>query len=397
MNETPSKPTPSEANPPEKKTRMAGWKAKTTSKKVFFILRIGFLVVGIAAMIMYLFGRQIFGNEFGDKTYGEGGNGWDILVKSVVSSSTAWFATFIDLAVASVISLVLDVIIRLITPKSRRGKTIASLVRSLVHYALVIVTIGLILTAWGVNVAGIIAGVGVLTLVIGLGCQSLVQDVVSGLFIVFDDYFAVGDVVIIDGFRGTVTYVGLRTTKLEDAGGNIKSITNSSISTVANLARIDSLATVEMGASYAEDVHRVEAVIVTHLEEIRKKIPAITNGPFYKGISSFGDAGVNYLVMANCKEADRFQVTRDLNRELYLLFEENNIIVPYNQITVNPADPSNRPQASASELTASRKATEALRGITAPPKKTKTPKSIIKKIGETVREAALQGIEGDSN
>ncbi|MDY5441265.1 MAG: mechanosensitive ion channel family protein [Candidatus Enteromonas sp.] len=396
MNEKPKETPETEPQnkPPHKPTRREKWKAKTTSSKVFAILRIAFLTVGVLAMLFYLFGRQIFGNEFGDAIYGEGANGWDFLISSITSSSGAWFLTFIYLAVASVFSILLDIIVRLVSPRSRRGKTISSLVKSLLHYAIVIITLGLILTAWGVNVAGIVAGVGIITLVVGLGCQSLVQDVVSGLFIVFDDYFAVGDVVIIDGFRGTVTYVGLRTTKLEDAGGNIKSITNSSISTVANLARIDSLAKVEMTAAYEEDVHRVEAIIATHLDDIRKKIPAITAGPFYKGISSFGDAGINYLIIANCKEADRFQVTRDMNREFYLLFVENNVNVPFNQITVNTADTNPRPKASPAEMAVSKKATDALRGTTAP-KKQKASKSVIKKVGESIREAALQSFEDD--
>ena len=76
---------------------------------------------------------------------------------------------------------------------------------------------------------------------------------VAGLFIVFDDYFAVGDIVIIDGFRGTVSDIGLKSTKITDAGGNIKAINNSSITTVVNLSRMDSLVTVSMAASYNED------------------------------------------------------------------------------------------------------------------------------------------------
>ena len=377
---------------PEQKTRMGKWKSRKLGNRVFFVMRILFLVIGLVFFVLFLFGRQVFGGDFADEVFGPDKNGWDILWDGIVGTWNSWLLTLIALAVASVFSMIFDFVIRVVTPKTRRSKTIVSLVRSLTHYAVVIVTAGVILSAWGVNVAGIVAGVGILTLVIGLGCQSLVQDVVSGLFIVFDDYYAVGDTVIIDGFRGTVTYVGLRTTKLEDAGGNIKSINNSAISTVANLARLDSLAKAEIDASYNEDVRRVEAVIANNLEAIRKKIPAITEGPFYKGISQFGDAGITYLVLAKCKEADRFQVQRDLNRELYLLFVENDILVPYNQLTINPADPTDRPAPTAADIKAAQKVTNENRGVGVTKKK-QTNETFMKRIGKTVKNAALESLE----
>ena len=377
---------------PEQKTRMGKWKSRKLGNRVFFVMRILFLVIGLVFFVLFLFGRQVFGGDFADEVFGPGKNGWDILWDGIVGTWNSWLLTLIALAVASVFSMIFDFVIRVVTPKTRRSKTIVSLVRSLTHYAVVIVTAGVILSAWGVNVAGIVAGVGILTLVIGLGCQSLVQDVVSGLFIVFDDYYAVGDTVIIDGFRGTVTYVGLRTTKLEDAGGNIKSINNSAISTVANLARLDSLAKAEIDASYNEDVRRVEAVIANNLEAIRKKIPAITEGPFYKGISQFGDAGITYLVLAKCKEADRFQVQRDLNRELYLLFVENDILVPYNQLTINPADPTDRPAPTVADIKAAQKVTNENRGVGVTKKK-QTNETFMKRIGKTVKNAALESLE----
>lgn len=378
-----------------KETRMSTWKKKSPGKKAFLILRICFLVLGIVGLVLFIFGRQVFGDAWANEIFGQGIDGWTFVWNGITSTSHAWFMTLVSLGVASVVSMILDFVVRVASPRTRRGKTIMSLVRSLIQYAIAIVTLGVILTAWGVNIAGIIAGVGVLTLVIGLGCQSLVQDLVSGIFIVFDDYFAVGDTVVIDGFRGTVIYVGLRTTKIQDAAGNIKSMNNSSIESVANLGRHDSTATCTIEASYNEDVHRVEAVIANNLETIRKKIPAITDGPFYKGISTFTDAGVGYFVIAKCKEDDRFQVSRDLNRELYLLFVENDIIVPYNQITINPADPSDRPKPTKAELDASKRITNANRGIGKKTTSKTTEKNIVKRIGKNVQRAAIEALEDE--
>ena len=106
--------------------------------------------------------------------------------------------------------------------------------------------LAIVLVIWGVDVTGIVASLGILTLIIGLGCQSLIQDVVSGLFIVFDDYFSVGDMVIIDGFRGYVSEIGLRSVKIDDRVGDIKTITNSNIGTCVNLSREDNMITVNI-------------------------------------------------------------------------------------------------------------------------------------------------------
>ena len=210
----------------------------------------------------------------------------------------------------------------------------------------IIVAVAWILTAWGVDVASIVAGLGVLTLIVGLGCQTLIQDVVSGIFIVFDDYFSVGDLVIIDGFRGTVTSIGLKATKITDPSGNIKSISNSSINTVVNVSRLPTMITVNFDIGFNEDLERVEGVIDANLAEITKRIPQLTEGLYYKGVDNFTAAGVSLLFLGYCAEPDRFQVVRDVKREIYLMCRRNDINVPFNQITVNPQDPVDRPKAT---------------------------------------------------
>ena len=232
----------------------------------------------------------------------------------------------------------------------------------------IIALICVILVVWGVDVFGIIMGVGILTLIVGLGCQSLIQDVISGLFIVFDDYFAVGDTVIIDGFRGTIVEVGLKTTKLQDFGGNIKSITNSSIVTVVNMSRMRSVASVTLSVSYNEDVERVEALIIQEIEALKEKVPNIIEGPWYKGIDNITASSIDFLVIAFTDESNRFQVTRDLKREFYLLFKRNDVQIPYTQVTVNPEDDKDRPKASKEEITLALQEQRKLRGLEPLPK-----------------------------
>jgi len=220
---------------------------------------------------------------------------------------------------------------------NNRGKTIAKLFMSFAKWALAIVAVLFVLSAWGIDTTTLVASAGVLTLIVGLGAQSLVADIVAGLFIVFEGEFQVGDIVVINGWRGTVQEIGIRTTKIVDAGGNINIVNNSEITTIINQTQEISLASCTVGIEYNESIPRVELVIKENLEKIKKNIPAILEGPYYKGVSALDASSVNLLFVAKCKEEDIFQVQRDMNREFKILFDENGINIPFPQVVVNYA------------------------------------------------------------
>ena len=104
--------------------------------------------------------------------------------------------------------------------KNQRQITVARLVNNMIRVVVAVIIVIAVLAVWGIDTTALITGAGVITLIVGLGMQSLISDVVAGLFIVFENEFNVGDIVTIDGFRGTVVSIGIRTTKLE-ALGNI--------------------------------------------------------------------------------------------------------------------------------------------------------------------------------
>ncbi len=373
------------------------WQRKTTGQKVSFIIGGIILILSVFAFFIFMNAREFFGDEVGDLLFGEGvANGWARFGEILIAGSAKWLVSLICVFLAIMIIFVATFITHLFDNKSRKSKTISSLVRSLIKYIVIIATICVILVIWGVDVIGIVAGVGVLTLIIGLGCQSLIQDVISGLFIVFDDYFAVGDMVIIDGFRGTIVDVGLKTTKLQDFGGNIKSITNSSILTVVNMSRLRSVASVTLSVSYNEDVERVEALIIKEIEEIKNKVPNIIDGPWYKGIDSISASSINFLVVCFVNEDNRFQVTRDLNREFYLCFKKNKVQIPFTQVTVNPEDSKNTPKATPEETALALQEQKKLRGIVddKPKKEGKKKNKVIKRVQDSL-DKTKQELEED--
>lgn len=313
-------------------------------------------LISIVGLLLVVYSRQIWGDAIGDKVLGEGvANGWVALGHYFSKRTPAIITTLIIVAIALVLISISNFLVQVTTFKGKKAKTVGSLIRSLVKYIIIILAIAFILGAWGVDVGSIVAGLGVLTLIIGLGCQSLIQDVVSGLFIVFDDYFSVGDMIIVDGFRGYVESIGLRTVKLDDHCGNVKAITNSQITTVVNLSRSPNLIYINFTISYNEDLERVKGVLAKEFPKINAALPQLEDPLIYKGVDGYDKAGIVLAFGATCKAEYRFQVARDLKREIFLALTRNNIEIPYTQIVVNAPDQRERPLASKEEKALSKK------------------------------------------
>ena len=226
--------------------------------------------------------------------------------------------------------------------KGKKAKTVSRLVVSFVKWVIFLCAIFFTMDAWGADTTTMLASAGVLTLIIGLGSQSLIADILAGIFIVFEGEFQVGDIVIIDNWRGEVKEIGMRTTKLIDVGGNIKIVNNSEIKTIINQTQELSVAKSYVSVSYGARIEKIEAVIADNIEKVKAKIPAILEGPFYMGVSELGESGVSLLFIAKCKEDDIYQVQRDLNREIKIMFDDNNIEIPFNQLVVHMEEDKNK-------------------------------------------------------
>ncbi len=366
-------------------TKTNFWIKKTSKQKRQFVIYLALILIAVSILSILIFARDIFGQEVGDQILGEGNaNGFVSLWKMMVNSSSRWFATIIVLTVSFLAYFFLNVLIKAITLKGRKAQTIGSLITSCIKYLTILIAAGFILTTWGVDVTSIVAGLGILTLIIGLGCQSLISDVVSGIFIVFDDYFSVGDIVIIDGFRGEVVSIGLKSTQLCDVGGNLKSISNSQIISCVNLSHGPSLVTSTININYQEDLEHVEAIIAKNLPTISKNLPKLATPIAYKGVTSFGNAGIGLLFAATCQEDDRYQVGRDMNRDLYLMLKKNGISLTYNEIVVNKGEKITTILANEEEKKASRKINSLNREVQIKTNSKKKP--FIERAKEAVKE-----------
>ncbi len=295
---------------------------------------VGWIVLGLFAVgviITFVFNKKIFGSEtVFVPIEGQG----DFVNYMMVRGFPAIIRTVQIVVIAAIANIILSLLAK-VTFESKKTITVTLLLLNLLKWIVAIASVFIIMGAWGADTTLMLASAGVLTLIIGLGSQALVQDILAGIFIVFEGDFQVGDIVIIDGWRGEVKAIGIRTTKLVDAGGNIKIVNNSDIRSIVNQTQELSVAKCYVGISYGDRIEKVEKIIADNLPAIKEKIPAIVEGPFYKGVSELADSSVNLLFVAKCKETDIYQVQRDLNREIKIVFDDNNINIPFPQVTVS--------------------------------------------------------------
>ncbi len=241
-------------------------------------------------------------------------------------------------AVATVLLItnILNIIIKRCMRKTNRSLTVASLLLSVVKYASVLVIIVWGLSILGVNLTGIFASLGILSLVVGFGAQSLIEDVITGVFIIFEGQYNIGDIIILDDFRGTVKKIGVRTTAIEDDGGNLKIVNNSDIRNLQNRSKNISLALADVGISYDESIERVEKLLLSAFPKMLADNPDIfVSAPEYRGVQELGDSAVILRIIARCKEENLYTAQRCLNREIKLLFDKNKVEIPFTQVVLH--------------------------------------------------------------
>jgi small conductance mechanosensitive channel len=247
------------------------------------------------------------------------------------------------LAAVSILIALFRIPVRIFTALlGTRGETIGHLLLSVIKYGGTLGTFFYCLYLIGIDSSSLIASAGILSLVIGLGAQSLIKDIIAGIFIVFEGEFRVGDIVTIGNYRGTVMDIGLRTTKILGGDGNIKIYNNSEISGILNMTQEASIAQCEVGIEYGQDIDYVEAVLEKELPEISKANRDILEGPTYQGVQLLGDSGVRLLITCKCSERNIKSVERYLNRSILQIFYRNKINIPFPNVTFSMLNEDSR-------------------------------------------------------
>ena len=231
--------------------------------------------------------------------------------------------------------------------RSARVRTLLPMLRTALMITILITVAFIFLTEIGVNVAPLIAGAGVVGIAIGFGSQTLVRDVITGIFLLFEDAVAVGDVVQVGGLSGVVEQLSIRSIKLRALDGSLHIIPFSAVTTVTNMTRDFAFAVIDVSIAYGEDTDRVTDVLRSVAAEIREDVkwrPVIRDDLDILGVDKLADSGVVIRIRLKTDPSQRWSVARELNRRIKRRFDELGIEIPYphQKLVLERSEPRHR-------------------------------------------------------
>lgn len=240
-----------------------------------------------------------------------------------------WITIFQLIIMMLFLFIIMDlikVIIEKIQPQNNRWNTLLVLFQNSSQYVFTIIGIIWALKILGISPGTIFAGISIVALIVGFSAESLIADVITGLFLLFDNLYNVGDIIEVNNFRGTVKKIGIRTTSIEDAGNNIKIINNSEMRNIINRSSTLSKAVSDITLPANHDILVIEKCIYKILEEIKNKYPKIIiNDPKYLGIQTLNQDYITIRVIASVEEQNIYNAQRILNREVKLGLQQERI------------------------------------------------------------------------
>jgi len=218
--------------------------------------------------------------------------------------------------------------------KKKRQKTMQKLIQNIVKYVVIILVGATILNILGVNVTSIVAGLGVVSVILSLALKDVMQDILAGLSIIFEDQFDIGDLVEINGFTGTVIDLGLKSTKIKSYENTIKIISNRSIIEVINYSKTNPNVIIDIPIPYEIDNKQTDKVIDKIIKRTEKEVETLKGNIENWGLNEFKDSCISYRIFVPVKQDTQFSTKRKINRIIKEEFDKENISVPYNIIEV---------------------------------------------------------------
>ena len=213
-----------------------------------------------------------------------------------------------------------------------RSKTLSAIIASTLGIILVVVALFMILSELGIDIGPLLAGAGVIGIAVGFGAQSLIKDLLGGMFILIEDQYNKGDVVKIAGIAGLVEEVNLRRTVLRDLEGIVHSIPNGQITTVSNYTRDWARVKLDISVGYGEDMDHVFKVINRvgkELAEDKYFKDLIKTPPQVLRVQKFGDSGIDIRVLGDVRPMKQWEVTGELRKRLKKAFDDEGIEIPW--------------------------------------------------------------------
>ena len=221
------------------------------------------------------------------------------------------------------------------TAASHRYETFRSIVSSVFSYITFFIMAVTILTLFGVDVSSILAAAGVVGIAIAFGAQTLVKDILSGLFIWAERSIEVGDLISVNGMDGTVEAITIRTTSIRNYNGNIYTIPNGDIRTISNMSRGYKRAIVNVPCPYEENQERLVNMVKEEMAVAAQEVEGIETMPDVMSIVAFDKNSVRLQVAVVCPIGEHWRIEREIRTRIKARFDREGIIMPHYAVPEN--------------------------------------------------------------
>ncbi len=259
----------------------------------------------------------------------------DILLsrRFIVTIFTILFSTLLYLIIRRILKKILSLKLNSVRINDRRQKTTIGLIGNVCKYFIAIIAILVILNEYGIDTKSLVASLGVVSLVIGLALQDLLKDIIAGISILFEDQYAVGDVVTIGDFKGTVTYLGIKSTRIRAFTGEVLVIPNRNIDKVINHSFEKSISFLDMPISYDTNIDLAKEVLSNLCDELKKELGL--DSAKVCGVQNLGDSSIAIRISFSCPFANKISSEQIFKERVKKAFDENNIEIPFQQVVVH--------------------------------------------------------------
>lgn len=220
---------------------------------------------------------------------------------------------------------------------TKRITTLTSIIKGVIRIILWVVFLMIVLQKFGINIAPILAGAGIVGLAVGFGAQELVRDFITGFFMILENHIRRGDVAIINGTGGLVEKIEFRTITLRDFSGTVHVFQNGKISTISNMTKDWSAMVFDIGVAYKENLEKVMELMKEtgdKLKEDQEFSDKIIEPIEIFGVDEFGDSAITIKARLKTKPIQQWTVGREYRKRLKQTFDQHNIEIPFPHTTV---------------------------------------------------------------
>ncbi len=222
--------------------------------------------------------------------------------------------------------------------EKKREDTLVRIFKGIIRVLLIFIAVLMIMSEIGIKIAPILAGAGIAGIAIGFGGQYLIRDIITGLFIIIENQFRVGDVVSINDKAGTVEDITLRMTTLRDLDGTVHHIPNGEITIVSNMSKFFSRVNINIGISYSSSIDKAIEIINKVGEEMANELEwkeHIISAPRFLRLDSLSDSSVDLKILGDTKPSMQWAVSGELRKRLKTAFDKEGIDIPFPQIVIH--------------------------------------------------------------